>query len=181
MSLEHIFFISQTVSSFAIVGSLFFLGLEVHHTNREARHREAEESLQKLREMELAMAADADRARVWLAGLHDFEGLEPVDKVRFLLISHMTFKTNESFFLAFQNGRLSRELYEPEERHQAEFFAYPGLQAAWQIRKHYFHSGFQKWVAEKIAIAREIERPPFLYHEGPAPGARLGADSAVNQ
>jgi len=165
MTLENMFYISQTVAAFAIVGSLLFLGVEMRHTSRESRHRSAEESLQKLRDLELEMAADADRAGVWLSGLHDFSALTPVNKVRFLLITHMVLKTNESFFLAFRDGRLTRDMYEPEEVHQGEFFAYPGMQAAWDIRKHYFHKAFQGWADERIAAAKKNEGKPFLYRE----------------
>jgi hypothetical protein len=165
MTLENVFYISQTVSAFAIVGSLLFLGVEMRHTSRESLHRSAEESLQKLRDLELAMAADADRAGVWLSGLHDFSILTPVNKVRFLLIAHMVLKTNESFLLAFRDGRLTREMYEPEELHQGDFFAYPGMQAAWEIRKHYFSKAFQKWADERIAAAKKNVGMPFLYRE----------------
>jgi hypothetical protein len=165
MTLESVFYVSQTVGAVAIVGSLLFLAVEMRHASRESLHRSAEESLQKLRELELAMAADPERAGVWLSGLHDFSALSPVDRVRFLLIAHMALKTNESFLLAFRAGRLPREMYEPEEVHQAEFFAYPGMQAAWNIRKHYFHKAFQEWADAKIAAARKDQRLPYLYRE----------------
>lgn len=168
MTLENMFFISQTVAAFATVGALLFLGFEMRHTSRESRHRSAEESLQKLRDLELEMAADADRARVWLTGLHSFAALAPVDKVRFLLVSHMALKTTESFFLAYHEGRLARELYEPEEQHMGEFFGYAGMQAAWDIRRHYFHSAFRKWADAKVAAAKKNEGVPFLYREGTA-------------
>jgi len=48
----------------------------------------------------------------------------------------MVLKTNESFFLAYRNGRLIPEMYEPEELHMNDFYGYPGMQAAWDIRKH---------------------------------------------
>ena len=165
MTLENMFYISQTVAAFAIVGSLLFLGVEMRNTSRENLHRSAEESLHKLRDLELEMAADPERAGVWLGGLHNFSALTPVNKVRFLLIAHMVLKTNESFFLAFRDGRLTREMYEPEERHMGEFLGYPGLQAAWEIRKHYFHTGFQRWADERIAAAKSGAMP-FLYREG---------------
>lgn len=142
----------------------------MRHTNRETLHRTAEESLQRLRDLELEMAADADRAGVWLNGLHDFSALTPVNKVRFLLIAHMVLKTNESFFLAFRDGRLTREMYEPEESHQGEFFAYPGMQTAWDIRRHYFHKAFQKWADERIAAVKKNAAMPCLYRERAAQG-----------
>src|ERR1700750_2874548 len=103
MTLENMFYISQTVAAFAIVGSLLFLGVEMRNTSRENRHRSAEELLHKLRALELEMGAGAERAGVWLSGLHNFSALTPVNKVRFLLIAHMALKTNESFFLAFRD------------------------------------------------------------------------------
>jgi hypothetical protein len=77
----------------------------------------------------------------------------------------MALKTNESFFLAFRDCRLTREMYEPEERHQGEFFGYPGLRAAREMRKHYFHPGFQRWADERIAAAKS-GATPLLYREG---------------
>jgi hypothetical protein len=168
MTLENVFYLSQTVGAFAIVGSLLFLAVEMRHASRETRHRSAEESLQKLREVELEMAADPERAGVWLSGLHDFAALSPVNKVRFLLIAHMVLKTNESFLLAFREGRLPREMYEPEEVHQGEFLAYPGMQAAWNIRRHYFHKAFQEWADGRIAAVKNHQPLPFLYREGTA-------------
>jgi hypothetical protein len=82
----------------------------------------------------------------------------------------MVLKTNESFFLAYREGRLTREMWEPEEQHQAEFFGYPGLQAAWSIRRHYFHKAFQRWADDRIAAAQKNEGAPLLYQEGTARG-----------
>jgi hypothetical protein len=42
MTLESMFYISQTVAAFAIVVSLLFVGLEVRHSNLESRHRTIE-------------------------------------------------------------------------------------------------------------------------------------------
>jgi hypothetical protein len=165
MTLENIFYLSQAVAGFALVGSLLFLGLEVHHRNLETRHRSTEESLQKLRDVELHMCGDADRARVWLSGLHDYAALASVDKVRFQLTAHMALKANESFFLAYQEGRLTRDVYEPEAQHQADFLAYPGFQTAWDMRKQYFSKAYREWVNEKIAAATKYEGMPSLYRE----------------
>ena len=170
MTLENMFYISQTVAAFALVGSLLFLALEVRHRNLESRYRSTEDSLQKLRDVELHICGDAERARVWLIGLYDYAALPPVDKVRFQLTAHMALKANESFFLAYQEGRLSRDLYEPEAQHQADFLAYPGFQTAWDMRKQYFHQAYREWVEEKIAAAKKREDVPCLYREVPAQG-----------
>ena len=60
MTLESIFYISQTIAAFAIVGSLLFVGLEVRTSNRENRHRTIEEMLQNYRELRGTVASNAD-------------------------------------------------------------------------------------------------------------------------
>jgi hypothetical protein len=89
----------------------------------------------------------------------------------------MALKTAESFFLAYREGRLTRDMYETEELHQGDFFAYPGMQAAWDIRKHYFHKAFQRWADERIGVAKKNQVMPLLYREGVdySPPQRAGA------
>ena len=168
MTLESLSYLSQTVAALAVVVSLVFLALQVRHATWESRHQHTEEAFEKLRAVLLEVAADPDRAQLWLSGLHDFAKLDSVGKVRFLLTAHIVLKTNESFFLAYRNGRLAHGVWEPEERHMTDFFAYAGMQTAWDIRKHYFHADFRTWVDGKITALRQNESPPDLYREGSA-------------
>jgi len=151
MTLEELFYMSQTIAGFAIVGSLLFVGLEVHHGNRESRHRTIEEVLQNYRAVRITLTDDIDVTRLWISGLHDLAALDPVDKVRFQLITHNIFNTWESLFLLYRDGRMTREYYEPQDKNMSDFLAYPGLQSAWAVRKTYFHKDFRTMVDAKIA------------------------------
>ena len=64
--------------------------------------------------------------------------------------------------------RLSPILLLMNFQHMGDFFAYAGMQAAWDIRKHYFHRDFRTWAEGKITAAQQKESPPFLYREGSA-------------
>jgi hypothetical protein len=79
MTLENMFYISQTVAAFAIVVSLLFVGLEVRHSNLESRHRTIEDTLQNYRAARLSLIDNADVARVWISGLHNFTALDATD------------------------------------------------------------------------------------------------------
>jgi hypothetical protein len=72
MSLEHIFYLSQIIAALALVASLLFVALELRNSTRESRHRAGEEAYQKFREVQLETASNADLARIWAAGVHDF-------------------------------------------------------------------------------------------------------------
>jgi hypothetical protein len=154
MTLEKMFYISQIFAAFAIFLSLLFVGMEVRHSNRESRHRTIEETLQNYRDARAALIENVDVARAWISGLHDFTALEPADKVRFLLIADSLFGNIQSFFLHHRDGRMPDELYEPQRRFLNDVLGYPGLQAAWDFRKSYFHVAFRALVEESIAAAR---------------------------
>src|SRR5215831_2967815 len=74
MTLEAMFYVSQTVAAFAIVASVLFVGMEVRHSNRESRHRTIEEALENYRSARVSVIDHADVARAWITGLHDFWG-----------------------------------------------------------------------------------------------------------
>ena len=60
---------------------------------------------------------------------------------------------------------MPRELYEPQRALLDELLGYPGLQAAWDLRKNYFHVVFRASVDARIAAARSSGRVPSLYDE----------------
>lgn len=168
MTLEHMFWLSQTFAAFAIVGSLLFVAMEVRSSNQVNRHRIIEELLADYRAMRMGMATNADVAQAWLSGLRDFAALDPVDKVRFSLVADMFFHTHESVYLHYRDGRMRREFYEPQRSNMTDFLGYPGLQAVWDLRKHYFHSAYQSMVDDTIATVRTGGPMPDLYRERPA-------------
>jgi hypothetical protein len=76
VTLEKMFYLSQTFAALAIVGSLLFVGLEVRSSNQVNRHRIIEELLADYRTMRMGIASNAEVARAWLSGLRDFAALE---------------------------------------------------------------------------------------------------------
>jgi hypothetical protein len=168
MPLEQIFYISQSIAAFAIVVSLLFVGLEVRLSNRESRHRTIEELLADYREVRFQMMATADSAGIWLNGLREFAALNSVDKVRFILMANSFFDIFQTLFLHYRDGRMTGEMYRPQETILADFVAYPGMQTAWDIRRNYFQEVFRALVDDKIAVAQKRGMVPALYREEPA-------------
>ena len=168
MALEQMFYLSQTIAAFAIVASLLFVGMEVRHSNKESRHRAIEEMLANYRAVRFQISANAGSAGVWLRGLHEFAALNPPDKVRFVLMASDLFSTQESLFLHYRDGRLTREMYQPQEATLDDFLAYPGIQAAWDLRRNYYQKVFRAVVDNRISATQKRGIVPSLYREDPA-------------
>jgi hypothetical protein len=165
MSLEQIFYVSQSIAGFAIVISLVFVGWEMRVSNRESRHRTMEETLTDYREVRFQMMANNDIADIWLRGLHEFRALTPVEKVRFLLLTHAFFENQQSVYLHFREGLTTREMWEPVESMLGALLGYPGLQKAWEVRNNYFHKSFRALMDDKVADAQRKGTVPSLYQE----------------
>jgi hypothetical protein len=168
VTLEHVFFLSQTIAAFAIVGSLLFVAIEMRSSNQVNRHRMIEELLADYRAAKLGVANDADLARTWLSGLNDFAALNPVDKVRFSLTADMFFQTHQGIYLHYRDGRMRAELYEPARSNMTDLLGYAGLQAVWDLRRQHFHSAFRSMVDDTIAAVRTGGPNPHVYGEKPA-------------
>jgi hypothetical protein len=164
MTLENTFYISQKVAGFAIVVSLLFCR-EVRHSNRESRLRTIQDALQNYRAARFSLIDNADVARACISGLHDVTALDPVDKVRFLLTADSFFNNVQSFFLHHLEGVMPHEVYEPQRAVLDDYLGYPGLQAAWDRRKNYFHVAFRKSVEQRIAAVRSTGLVSSLYGE----------------
>jgi hypothetical protein len=169
MTLESMFYISQTAAAFAIVGSLLFVGLEVRNSNRESRHRTIEEMIQNYRDTRSVVTVNPDLAAIWLAGLHSFSTLTAVERLRFTVHATNFFSTHESVFLHHRDGRMSREMYEPQHLYLNEFLGYPGLKAVWDARRSFFHPAYRAMVDEGIATAATRGSEPLLYFERSTP------------
>ena len=161
MTLEHIFLISQTVAALAIVGSLLFVALELRNSNRESRHRAAEEAHEKYRVFQLELAGNADLARVWASGIHDIGSLNRVDRMRFLLAAHNLFKNWESVHSVYVEGHLPGEIYESAELMLGDLLGYHGLRTAWCARRKYFYKTFRARVDAKIAALPSDPELPY--------------------
>jgi len=166
------FYLSQTVAAFAIVASLLFVAVEVRGSNQVSRHRAIEELLEDYRGVRMSIATNADVARAWLSGLHNFDALDPSDRVKFSLTADLFFHTHESIYLHYKGGRMSRAMYEPQRSNMTDFLCYPGLQTVWALRKRYFHVAYQSHVDEAIATARTVGTVPSLYGESRQAGLR---------
>jgi len=118
------------------------------------RHRTVEELLADHRAVQMGIATNADVARAWRTGLHDFAKLDRVQRVRFSLTADLFFHAHERLNLHYRDSRMSREVYEPQRLTMKDFLGHPGLQAIWETRRRYFHTGYRSMVDGLIAVLR---------------------------
>jgi len=93
--------------------------------------------------------------------IYDFESLEGADLLRFSAFMNQAFRNLEELYYLKAEGHLERRVWRGWEAAMRDFNAYPGVQAWWRSRSHWFSQEF----ANLIDQVHETAEAPKLYRE----------------
>ena len=165
LDLEKIYFVGQTISAVAVIGSLFYLGAQLREQNRESRHKAIQDMTANFSNWQLATTIHEDFAHLWLKGLASFETLANEEKVRCATLFVSVFRIYESMYLRHLDGLIGQEMLASYEAPIIDLMPYSGIQSWWKQRRHWFQTPFRTHIDEKIAECKSANIGPSLYGE----------------
>ncbi|HEY3639247.1 MAG TPA: hypothetical protein VGK90_13955 [Rhizomicrobium sp.] len=142
MTLENIFYISQSIASIAVVGSLIYVGLQVRYAERAQRGMMQQARADRTSTGSLAVA-DAGLARIWLKGMAGDADLTPVELTQWLLMTRSAFLSGEDSVLQYRAGLMSKETYDTYVAGVRFYMSRPGIRAAWKLHRMQFGPEFR--------------------------------------
>jgi hypothetical protein len=145
MSLEEIFYLSQSVSSIAVVGSLVYLGLQVRGAERSQRAIMQQGRANRASQI-AASIAQPELARVFQRGAAGNADLSPEEFTQWLLICRALFLSGEDSYLQYHAGQLDQASFESYVAGTRFYLGLPGFRAAWQVSAGQFGNEFQDFV-----------------------------------
>jgi hypothetical protein len=107
------------------------------------------------------VAEHADLAELRSRGFRDFESLEGSDLARFNSYMHSVFRTVESAYYQHLDGHADPRVWRGMEVVLREVNAFPGVQAWWRLRSHWFDDAFAKFIDRH----QQTAKPPRLFGE----------------
>jgi hypothetical protein len=96
MSLEQLSFLSQIISAGAVVASLVFVGVQLHHALRAVRGSASQAHSALCYAINASIVTNGELARIWRESLADFDSQGPDEKVRFVALASSIFRFYES-------------------------------------------------------------------------------------
>ena len=161
MNWEAISAIGQIVGALAVVISLIYLAREVrssaHATQLASRH-----SMEDIFIRWSQQLADNQNLReLYYRGLHDFESLEGSDLVGFAQVMLQLFRAYEEAYYGHLEGDVDPRLWRGWEAAMRDINGYPGVQAYWRSRSHWYSEEFAKYINQ----LQQTAKPPRLYRE----------------
>ncbi len=160
MNWEAISAIGQVVGAIAVVISLVYLTHEVRNSARATRLSSMRSLSDAINLYFKTVAEDSDLAELWFRGIHDFESIKGA-LMRFSSLMDYLFRIYEDMYYQHLEGHLDARVWEGFEAIMRDFNAYPGIQAWWRSRSHWFSQQFRQFIADRQAAAG----PPSLYGE----------------
>jgi hypothetical protein len=174
MSLEQIFYLTQSIAALAVLASLIFVGVQIRLNSREARAQTEQHIASSWFEMGKMIA---DHPAAFGAGLRSgdstFSDLSEEDRLVFVSILFGLFKHYENIFRQFENGHIDAGTWAAWSVHVRIYFHQPGVRSWWAIRGAAFAPAFRAFL--ESSPKPDLPSPAVLLN----PTARESRDGLV--
>jgi hypothetical protein len=144
MSLEHIFYLSQSVAAVAVIASLLYLAQQVRQAERVQRATMQQGRADRTSEAALAVA-NPELARVLQKGIAGDPNLTREEFTQWMQMCRAMFLSGEDSFLQHATGMLSDAAFDSYVAGVKFYFSMPGLRAAWKLSEAQFGSEFRSF------------------------------------
>jgi hypothetical protein len=143
--------IGQLAAVFIGVPSIIYFAIQLREQTRERRQSAVNALTVQWSDLTKALHEDAEFAAIFLRGVHSFDDLDAVSKVRFSAFENRFFKNFEGMYYSRREGILTSELWSEIERTMSDFLAYDGVRQWWETRRHWHTEAFAGVVDAIIA------------------------------
>ncbi len=158
---EAISAIGQIVGALAVVISLIYLANGVRSSARATRIASERSLVEMLIRFVQQLAEHPHLSELYYRGIHDFESLEGAERVRFSALMDQLFRLYEETYYGQSEGHVAARIWRQAEAPLRDLNGYPGVQAWWRSRSHWFSEDFAKYVNQLQPTAKA----PRLYGE----------------
>ncbi|HEY6325008.1 MAG TPA: hypothetical protein VIW73_00650 [Candidatus Cybelea sp.] len=156
MSLEHIFYVSQSIAAVAVVASLLYLAQQVRQADRVQRATMQQGRADRTSQASLA-AANPDLARVFQKGAAGDQELTREEFTQWMLICRGLFLSGEDSFLQHEAGMLSNAAFDSYVAGVKFYFSMPGMRAAWKLSENQFGADFRAFGNAMLAQSQILQ------------------------
>jgi len=176
MTLEQIFFLSQTIAAVGVVVSIVYLAREVRQSERVQRAIMQQGRADRVSKISLTMA-HPDLARIWQKGLSTEPDMTRTEFVQWSLLCRAAFLSGEDSVLQHRAGTLDEASFRSYEAGARAFMAFPAFRAMWHVSRTQYGPDFGQFTDNLLTTIRNVP-PADLYAIWQA---RLKAELGVPQ
>jgi len=142
MTLEQVFFVSQSIAAAAVVASILYLAREVRQSERVQRATMQQGRADRASNASLTIAS-AELARIWQKALSPQPDLNREEFAQWALICRAAFLSGEDSYLQHKAGLLDEAAWSSYVAGVRFYMASPGMRAMWKVSSKQFGADFR--------------------------------------
>jgi hypothetical protein len=155
MTLEQLFYISQSVAAVAVVASILYLAREVRQSERVQRATMQQARADRASKASLTMASQ-ELVRVWQKAQSPKPSLTEEEFSQLMLVCRAAFLSGEDSYLQHRAGLLDEVAWRSYVAGVEFYMASPGMRAMWKVSSKQFGVDFRSFVdgvMERIPVS----------------------------
>jgi len=149
MTLEQVFFVSQSIAAVAVVASILYLAREVRQSERVQRANMQQGRADRASKASLTIAT-SDLARIWQKGLSANPDLTQLEFSQWALLCRAAFLSGEDSYLQHKAGLLDEVACGSYVAGAQFYMACPGMRAMWKVSSGQFGAGYRNFVDDIV-------------------------------
>jgi hypothetical protein len=151
MTWEMLAAIGQLAAVVVGIPSLIYLASQIRSQTRERQQSAVHALTEQWGDLTESLHNNPDMAAIFLRGVHSFNDLDAVAKLRFSAFFNRLLNVFEGMYFSHCQGILAESSWRAVERTMTDLINYPGVQQWWEIRSHWHTEEFDRVVREIIA------------------------------
>ena len=162
LTLEHIYFIGQTMAAIAVIISLIYVGREVRENTKATQVSAAQAFVNAYNTFTSALYHSEEMADIYLRGSIDFQSLSNLERVRFSALSGQLFRLIQAAHIQWQKGALDDDIWSGFIVTLGDTMQAPGVKEWWELRKRWYGHEFQALVNTSANSDGSESAMPFI-------------------
>jgi hypothetical protein len=162
MTLEQVFFVSQSIAAAAVVASILYLAREVRQSERVQRANMQQGRADRASHASLIVAS-AGLSRIWQKALSPNPDLNQEEFAQWALICRSAFLSGEDSYLQHKAGLLDEVAWGSYVAGVHFYMASPGMRAMWTVSSKQYGADFREFVDDILAkVPISCPADPYL-------------------
>jgi hypothetical protein len=146
MNAETISAWAQMLASVGVIGSLFYLAVQVRQNTRSSRAVVVDSLARSMHDLAFAMAQNDELLKIVTTTLHDWDTATETERARAASFLLGYFKLFENAWFQMRKGTLERDQWQGYDGFLRTVLFQPAVKPWWKMRRAFFASGFRDYV-----------------------------------
>jgi hypothetical protein len=167
MELTQLANLGEFIGGLAVLVTLLYLAVQMRNSAREQKTSTLRDATRELGTIIQALGDTEEKAGIWLKGVVGFDTMSSSDRFRFNVVATYFVRLFENIYYQNRDGRIDLEVWSGFSSQIHDFAGYPGVQAWWGTRRHWYGESFRSFLESHMSP----DNQPRIYGEPDAAGA----------